>query len=148
MHESALQNVKRCDLATIPHEYGHAIDYAYVLAKEPKLKEFAEKYRIPQKVSGIKDVNAINAFNLAVNKSNSRLSKEIFDELQKEYNLDYMGTVMRIDAEYGHYASSSISEFLAEGVANMRMLPDADKTDFMKSFEKIFKRKFDEVLRE
>lgn len=146
--ESALQNVKRCDLATIPHEYGHAIDHAYVLAKETKLREFAERYRTPQKVVSIKDVNAINDFNMAVNKSNSRLSKEIFDELQKEYNLDYMGTVMRIDAEYGHYASSSISEFLAEAFANMRMLPDAEKTDFMKSFEKIFNRKFNEVLRE
>lgn len=146
--QSALKNADRVDLATIPHEYGHAIDHAYVLAKEPELKAFAEKYATAQKVSSFSDVDAINEFNRKVAKSNSRLSKEIFDELQKEYNLDYMGTIMRIDKEYGSYASSSISEFLAEAFANMRILPDSDKTEFMKSFEKIFNRKFNEVLGE
>lgn len=143
--ESALQNAARLDLATVPHEYAHAIDHAYVLAKEPELKAFADRYKTPRKVTA-KDISEINDFNVKVNKSNSRLSKEIFDELQKEYGLDYMGTIMRIDAEYGHYASSSISEFLAEAFANMQMLEDANKTDFMKSFERIFKRKFKEVL--
>jgi hypothetical protein len=66
--------------------------------------------------------------------------------LQKEYGLSYFETIDRIDKEYGHYASSSISEFLAEAFANMRMLDDKDKTDFMKSFEKIFNRKYEEVL--
>lgn len=142
---SALKNAKRVDLATIPHEYGHAIDSAYAIAKDPTLKAFAEKYKTAQKVS-IEDIDKINSFNMKLNKSDKRLSKEIFDELQKEYNLDYMGTVMRIDAEYGSYASSSVAEFLAEGFANMRMLPESEKTDFMKSFEKIFNRKFNEVL--
>lgn len=146
--ESALKDVERCDLATIPHEYGHAIDHAYVLAKEPDLRAVAEKYATPQKIASMSDVEAINDFNRAVAKSNSRLSKEIFDELQEEYGLDYMGTVMRIDQEYGSYASSSVSEFLAEAFANMRMLPDDQKTDFMRSFEKIFNRKFNEVLGE
>lgn len=143
--KSALQYAERCDLATIPHEYGHAIDSAYVLAKKPELKAFIDKYKTAQKIS-IQDIKQINAFNLEIAKSNSRLSKEIFDELQKEYNLDYMGTIQRIDKEYGHYAASSISEFLAEGFANMRLLPDESKTDFMKSFEKIFNRKFNEVF--
>ena len=142
---SALKDAERSDLATIPHEYAHAIDHAYVLAKEPQLKAFAESYRTAQKIT-VKDIDLINDFNRKVAKSNSRLSKEIFDELQKEYGLDYMGTVRRIDAEYGHYASSSVSEFLAEAFANMRILDDKDKTDFMKSFEKIFNRKFNEVF--
>jgi hypothetical protein len=145
--DSALQHASRCDLATIPHEYGHAIDCAYVLAKDSELKAFADKFITAQKIS-VGDISKINDFNRKLAKSNNRLSKEIFDELQKEYNLDYMGTIMRIDQEYGHYASSSISEFLAEGFANMRILPDEDKTDFMKSFERIFNRKFNEVFGE
>ena len=144
---SALQNAKRVDLATIPHEYAHAIDSAYVLAKDNILRDFAEQYKTAKKISA-KDIREINDFNVFLSKSDMRLSKEIFDELQKEYGLDYMGTIMRIDQEYGSYASSSISEFLAEGFANMRVLPEESKTDFMRSFEKIFNRKFDEVLRE
>lgn len=142
---SPLSKSKKVDLATIPHEYGHAIDYAYTLAKDPKLRAFAEKYTTAQKVTK-QDIQDINDFNIAVTKSDKRLSKEIFDELQKEYELDYMGTVMRINQEYGSYASSSVSEFLAEGFSNMRTLDEADKTDFMKSFEKIFNRKYKEVL--
>lgn len=142
---SPLANAKNVHLATIPHEYGHAIDSAYVLAKDAKLKAFADKYKTPQKVSA-EDIEKINDFNLALSKSDKRLSKEIFDELQQEYSLDYMGTVMKVSQEYGVYAGSSISEFLAEGVSNMYTLDEADKTDFMKSFEKIFDRKYKEVL--
>lgn len=142
---SALQNAEHVDLATIPHEYAHAIDSAYVLAKDPLLKDFADAYKTAQKV-GANDIKAINDFNRALDKSDLRLSKEIFDELRNEYGLDYIETIMRIDQDYGSYASSNIAEFLAEGFANMRILDDKDKTDFMKSFEKIFNRKFNEVL--
>lgn len=142
---SALYNAKRTDLATIPHEYGHAIDTAYVLAKDEKMRTYAHKFSTPQKISK-SDIEEITDFNIALSKSDSRLSKEIFDELQEEYGLTYGGTIMKIAEEYGTYASSSISEFLAEGFANMRMLDDTQKTDFMKSFEKIFNRKFNEVL--
>lgn len=143
---SRLENSANADRATLPHEYGHAIDTAYVLAKDDKLRAVAEKYATAQKITE-KDIEALTDYNIALAKSDSRLSKEIFDELQAEYGLSYGGTIMRIADEYGTYASSSISEFLAEGFANMRMLDDADKTDFMRSFEKIFNRKFDEVLR-
>lgn len=143
---SRLVDSKKADLATIPHEYGHAIDSAYVLAKDPKLRAFADKYAKATKITDA-DIDILTEFNIELSKSNSRLSKEIFDELQEEYGLTYGGTIMRIAGEYGTYASSSISEFLAEGFANMRMLDDKDKTDFMKSFERIFNRKFDEVLR-
>jgi hypothetical protein len=142
---SPLVGAKNADLATIAHEYGHSIDYAYTLAKEPKLKAFADKYKTARKITA-DDIQIINDFNLALSKSDKRLSREIFNELQEEYGLDYMGTVMRIDQEYGSYASSSISEFLAEGFANMRTLPAEDKTDFMKSFEKIFNRKYNETF--
>ena len=143
--KSALKSAKGVDLATIPHEYGHAIDSAYVLAKDPALKAFADKYKTAQKIN-IANIDEINDFNRAIAKSDKRLSKEIFDELQKEYGLDYMGTIMRIDKEYGSYASSSVSEFFAEAFANMRLLDDKDKTDFMRSFERIFNRKFNEVF--
>lgn len=142
---SALQNAKRADLATIPHEYAHAIDSAYVLAKDNILRDFAEQYKTAKKIS-VQDIREINDFNKILSKSDMRLSKEIFDELQKEYGLSYFETIDRIDKEYGSYASSSISEFLAEGFANMRILDDKDKTDFMRSFETIFNRKFNEVL--
>ena len=142
---SPLANAKNVHLATIPHEYGHAVDSAYVLAKDANLRAFADKYKTPQKVS-VEDIEKINDFNLALSKSDKRLSKEIFDELQQEYGLNYMGTVMKVSQEYGVYAGSSISEFLAEGVSNMYTLDEADKTDFMKSFEKIFDRKYKEVL--
>lgn len=142
---SALANAKRCDLATIPHEYAHAVDVAYTLARDPKLKAFADRYQTPQPIT-VADVMDINDFNLALHRSDHRLSKEIFDELQTEYGLDYGGTIMRIADEYGTYAASSIAEFLAEATANMRVLPDADKTDFMRSFERVFNRKFNEVL--
>ena len=142
---SPLYSAKRTDLATIPHEYGHAIDTAYVLAKDKKMRAYAEKYATPQKISE-SDIEGITDFNIALSKSDSRLSKEIFDELQSEYGLTYGGTIMKIAEEYGTYASSSISEFLAEGFANMRMLDDSEKTDFKKSFEKVFNRKYKEVL--
>lgn len=142
---SKLESAERADLATIPHEYAHAIDNAYVLAKDKKMGAFVEKYKTAQKVTA-EDIETITDFNIALSKSDSRLSKEIFDELQAEYGLSYGGTIMRIADEYGMYASSSISEFLAEGFANMRMLDDSQKTDFMKSFERIFNRKYKEVL--
>lgn len=142
---SALQNAERADLATIPHEYAHAIDSAYVLAKDNILRDFAEQYKTAKKVS-VQDIREINDFNKFLSASDARLSKEIFDELQTEYGLSYFETIDRIDKEYGSYASSSISEFLAEGFANMRVLPEESKTDFMKSFEKIFNRKFKETF--
>ena len=144
---SKLQFADRADLATIPHEYAHAIDNAYVLAKDKKMHAFVSKYQTAQKVTE-DDIEFITDFNIALSKSNYRLSKEIFDELQEEYGLTYGGTIMRIADEYGMYASSSISEFLAEGFANMRVLDDKDKTEFMLSFEKIFNRKYKEVLGE
>ena len=144
---SKLATAKRADLATVPHEYAHAIDSAYTLAKRPELQAIADKYKTAQEITR-KDVQGINDFNNALWKSDSRLSKEIFDELQAEYGLSYSGTIQRIGAEYGTYAASSIAEFLAEGFANMRVLNDADKTDFMRSFERIFDRKFKEVLGE
>ena len=142
---SKLADAKRCDLATIPHEYGHAIDTAYVLAKDGKLRAFAERYKTPQKVTRA-DVDAINNFNRAISTSDKRLSKEIYTELQKEYGLTDAETMMRIGYEYGSYAGGSVSEFLAEAVANMRILDEKEKTAFMKSFEKIFNRKFAEVF--
>lgn len=143
--QSALEHAKNVDLATIPHEYGHAIDSAYTLAKNPELKAFAEKYKTAQKITRA-DVQPINDFNNNLWKANNSFSKEIFAELQKEYGLSYAETIGRINTEYGSYAASSMSEFLAEGFANMRILEDKDKTDFMKSFERIFNQKFDEVL--
>ena len=142
---SPLAGAKNADLATLSHEYGHAIDYAYTLANEPKLRAFAEKYKTAIKITDA-DIQEINAFNTALGRSDKRLSREIFNELQAEYGLDYMGTIMRIDQEYGSYASSSISEFLAEGFSNMRVLPEESKSDFMKSFERIFNRKFKETF--
>lgn len=142
---SKLATAKRCDLATVPHEYAHAVDAAYTIAKTPEFQTIRDKYKTAQQIT-MADVQSINDFNNALWKSDSRLSKEIFDELQAEYGLTYTGTIQRIGAEYGTYAASSIAEFLAEGFANMRVLDDADKTDFMRSFERIFNRKFNEVL--
>lgn len=142
---SKLATAERCDLATIPHEYAHAVDAAYTLERTPAMKAYLDKFKTAQQIT-MQDVQSINDFNNAMWKSDNRLSKEIFDELQAEYGLTYTGTIQRIAVEYGTYASSSIAEFLAEGFANMRILPDSEKTDFMRSFEKIFDRKYKEVL--
>lgn len=139
---SLIAKAARPDLATVPHEYGHAIDYLYTLHSDPDLLAFAERYKTAVQI-GMKDVNAINDFNAKV-AAGHHLSKEIFDELAKEYGLSNADMTKRILDEYGSYAASSKSEFLAEAFANMRVLDDSQKTDFMKSFEAIFNRKFKE----
>ena len=144
--ESKLANSANAYKATIAHEYAHQIDNMYLFKKKPELYEFVQKYNKPQKITSA-DIKAINDVNKAINSDSSRMSIIIFNRMSKELNIPQSAMYGEIMDNYGFYAGSSASEFLAEAFTNMINLEDEYKTDFMKTFEKIFNEEFDKVLR-
>lgn len=144
---------------TISHEYGHLIDITYSIMKHP------EKDRIVNWIKNNFDANGNAISNYYYSLASSEeykmfmqartrhtLSNEIFSELQKEYSLSEYEMQQRCIKEYGKYSMHVYSghgknaEFMSEAFANMRHLKDEDKTDFMRSFERIFNKKYKEAF--
>ena len=132
--------------ATIAHEYAHQIDTMYLYSKKPELYEFVKSYEQPKKV-GVADVVKINEVNREIRSSNSLMSRVITRRMTKSLGITDTEMYSRIYENYGEYAASSASEFLAEAFTNMMNLEEDKKTDFMRLFEKIFNEEFDDVLR-
>ena len=75
------------------------------------------------------------------------MSRVITRRMAKSLGITDAEMYSRIYENYGEYAASSASEFLAEAFTNMMNLEENKKTDFMRLFEKIFNEEFDDVLR-
>lgn len=136
----------RSHIATVDHEYGHAIDTQYALLKNKEMKKLADKYRTKIKLERdmVDEINKLNGF---LGSSSGRLSEEMYQELRNDFNLTPLEMNSRIGKELGDYATTDRKEFLAEGFAAMRHVPEEEKTDFIQRFENIFNKKFNEVIR-
>jgi len=142
---SPLLNSKKAHLATISHEYGHAIDTYYLLAKDKKLMKDIKD--IDGKTLDWGIANSANSINMELATSKNQLSYVLWDKMKKEYGMEDKEFNQKIHDELGSYAASEPVEFLAEGFANMNCLEEGQKTEFIKMFEKIFNEEFDKVLR-
>lgn len=132
-------------LTTVDHEYAHAIDNAYAFTKRPDLLEFANKYSTRQSLTWT-NVSEINDFNRTISSCKERLCEVIWDKMQVQYGTSDVDFLKLVKNELGSYAIESRAEFLAEGFSNFRNLGDGDKTEFIKSFEKIFNEEYKKVL--
>lgn len=142
---SALANSKRVDLATISHEYGHALDTYYVFAREPELKKTIDQL-VGQRISW-DTRDQVNQATQGVWKNKNTLSNVLYEKLQKETGLNSRDFSNKIRDELGTYAATAKEEFLAEGFANIVCLEDNQKSDFIKQFERLFNKEFDDHLR-
>lgn len=142
---SLLADSEKAHLATISHEYGHAIDTYYLLEKDKRLVEDIKK------INGVKldwgTIDLANSINSRLAGSEEKLSHVLWDRMKKEYGMEGKEFHEKVYDELGSYAASSAEEFLAEGFANMSCLEEGQKTEFIKMFEKMFNEEFDKVLR-
>lgn len=142
---SLLADSKKAHLATISHEYGHAIDTYYLLAKDKQLVEDIKN------VNGTtldwETVDLANSINRKLAGSKEKLSHVLWDRMQEEYRMGDREFHRKVYDELGSYAASEPEEFLAEGFANMFCLEERQKTEFIKKLEKMFNEEFDKVLR-
>ena len=132
-------------LATVEHEYGHAIDTAYALKTDSDLKERFFKW-VGKEYTTREDISEINAVNNELFSSKNRLSVKIKNKLMEDYGLDKFEINIKIKEEYGTYAASDTSEFLAEAFSASRYIPVEKQTDFMKKFNTYFDKFFKEVF--
>lgn len=137
----------RSDIATVDHEYGHAIDAYYGLMKNKDMMNLADKYRTKVQLHYGNMIDEINELNGFLGGGQSFLSEELYQDLRNELNLTPLEMNKKIEEELGDYAISDRKEFLAEGFATMRHLPEEEKTDFIQRFENLFNKKFNEVIR-
>ena len=137
--------------AIITHEYGHIIAKMFMLKTNPDLLNRIKSMQ--QEPSSVFSWEV--AEDLIKQNKECPLETSILNELGKEYGLDGSDLNDRIANEYGTYASGlpdrlydnfDEREFFAEALACMIHLEDDKKTDFMRSFEDIFKRKYGEVF--
>lgn len=139
---------------TIWHEYGHAIDHIY------KNKNYFEYEKEALNLFGYEGIKVERSFenfkdfNLKMRKLNdlnrklitANLSDEITKTMLEETGLTKVDFWKNVKKEYGSYAATSKEEFLAEAFADMNLCKK-EKTDFKKSFEKIFKKLTSEEFR-
>jgi hypothetical protein len=139
----------RSGISTIDHEYAHAIDNYYLQLKNKSLKDMADTYRKGVEYSKWdgNTVNLVNQFNRDMYINPDKMSEKVYATIRDELKIDNIEMYNNINSELGSYAASDRSEFLAEGFANMRLLKDEEKTPFIKKFEEVFNREFDEVIR-
>lgn len=138
---SMLANCERPDLATVSHEYGHAIIRDWALRENP---EVAKKLFDLSK-------NRTNDYGtvLELMSAHTRLlirsieiEREIYEGVEEALNVSRATMEELVKKNYGSYASKSYAEFFAEAFANMRHLREDQKTDFMKTVETVFKNKY------
>lgn len=155
----SIKNGKDLLKTLLTHEYGHMIDNIYALCKNPRSNEifaFIDRLREnPMPVIQFLDNEIANEIEEESFLTNNSLSLEIFREMADEYNLSNEQMWQKIEDEYGKYASLektsategfTAAEFLAEGFACMKCLEDEYKTDFMRSFEDKFNKKYNEII--
>ena len=137
--------------AVITHEYGHIISKMFMLKGNPDLLNRIKSMQ--QKPSSVFSWEV--ADDLLKQNRECPLETSVLDELAKEYGLSGDDLNDRIANEYGTYASGNPDifydnfderEFFAEAFACMIHLEDNKKTDFMRSFERIFNRKYKEAF--
>lgn len=132
------------DLTTVNHEYGHALDFEYLLKKdnhglESEMNRYSNVKRYEQ--SMYKDIAFVNG---ETKRSRLRLSSEIYEEMMNNRNIIFKKDFdILVKEEFGSYAVKNKNEFFAEGFANITTLKD--KTEFMIEFEDIMNRKLKEV---
>ena len=133
-------------LATIDHEYGHAIDNYYKTETNPAIKRMKETFVNGRSLTNesVRDANWLNG---ELGKPEGYLSTKLYDRMQKELNLSDYQMAERVGKEFGSYAQSDVKEFLAEGFANSRHIPRNEVTPFLKMFEEIMNDLFDEVAK-
>lgn len=132
-------------LATIDHEYAHAIDSAFALKKNTKLKSDMMVW-VGKEFSGSLDAKIINNLNRELHTSADRLSVKIYEQMRTDYKMNNLDFLKKVKDEFGSYAASSTSEFLAEGFSAYRHIPKDDQSDFLKLFGKYFDDYFSEVF--
>ena len=130
-------------LTTIDHEYAHAIDTRFALAKRPDLAAVVSKYATPQKI-GILEVREINAFNKELHGADELLSNIVYNKLKARYGMNNIDFHKKVVEELGTYAGSDKMEFLAEGFANARWLENPSL--FVQDFKQIFDDEFNKVF--
>ena len=131
------KNLNISPLATIDHEFAHYLDQKAVFASNPALQAEVNSWIgvTPSKISQIQDINSLNG---KIRYSTDTLSTKIAEEIKRVYNVDNIGFAKLVKDELGSYATSSYSEFFAEGFSAYRHIPVAKQTDFLKKFGQVF----------
>lgn len=133
-------------LATVDHEYAHAIDTAFALKQNPGLEKRMMGW-VGKEISSSNIAQQVNNLNRELIYSTDRLSVKIGDQLMKDYGIDNVPAFMsKVKQELGVYAASSMKEFLAEGFSAYQHIPTAEHSEFLRKFGEYFDRYFEEVF--
>jgi len=133
-------------ISTVYHEYAHFLDNQSVILNNPGLFELSKKLSSNPIKLEYNDIGMYNNFNRLLTSGKDNLSNSIWDSLKTHYNYSQREMLLKVRSELGSYASSDVSEFLAEGFANMNSLPDNKKTEFIKLFEEEFNKEYKRKL--
>lgn len=144
----ARRNSKLTDsLATVYHEYGHIIDFNYAIKAVPNLQSKIDNLEgIYSSIDAQNITNDAIQINRLIFSGGNNLSDKIWYEMKNIYNVTDRQMKSLISTEFGTYATTSKKEFLAEGFANMMTLKD--KSDFLKKFEQIFNKEYNNIFKE
>lgn len=144
--EALYRNAKNSNvsaLATVDHEYAHAIDAAIALKKDPALATRMAAW--VGKTPTRPDIASINSVNAAVYGSKDKISLAVKEAMKKQYSLTDTAFTAKVRDELGSYAASSTGEFFAEGFSAYRNIPAAQQTEFLQAFGQTFEKLFWEV---
>lgn len=149
------------DLSTLWHEYGHFIDSTYTLKKYPQLERDLKRVtetltngrNVLKTVDWVKEnADTIRDFNEILKKPdslNNIVYNELYEIAKKHSNREYYSTYSfdnEIIANFGKYAGSKKSEFLAEAFTTVNLIPDDEQTFLQKEFKKIFDKHFKDMF--
>ena len=143
---SMLANCERPDLATVSHEYGHALIRDWTLRENP---EVAQKLfdLSKNKTNNYGDVLGLMTAHTKLLVRSMEIEREIYEGVEEALNVSRATMEELVEKNYGSYASTNYAEFFAEAFANMRHLREDQKTDFMKTFETVFKNKYNAFVK-
>lgn len=138
---SMLVNCERPDLATVSHEYGHALIRDWVLRENPEVAKKLFDLSKNQTNDYGTVLELMTAHTRLLVRS-MEIEREIYEGVEEALNVSRATMEELVEKNYGSYASTNYAEFFAEAFANMRHLREDQKTDFMKTVETVFKNKY------
>lgn len=133
---------------TLWHEFGHAIDDLYLRAKNPVYEETFEKYlkmgasktNLPG-LAGIQEINKANRIVVF-----NTMGDDIFVAMRDKLGINNIEMQKLIRSQFGSYANSARSEFVAEGFAQWSLTPAAEQSEALKLFGEVFEELLGEAI--
>ena len=128
---------------TLWHEFGHAIDDAYLRFKNSIFDDTLEAFS-GRKIFSSAEITAINKANFYVGKNS--ISGVIKNRMVAILGIERKEFIRQYVTELGTYAIKTNKEWFAEAFAQFNVTPAANRTDFQKLFGQVFDEVYNEAL--